>query len=104
MFLLFSIILVALIYLKDEKIELYEQITIEHGDTLWSLADQYSGKMTKHDWVRAVMKENALASEIVISGQQITVPIEKNSTYITMRNEPTHVHTIKIAREDNEPK
>lgn len=104
MFLLFSFILVALIYIKDEKIELYEQITIEQGDTLWSLAEQYSGKMTKHDWVHAVIRDNALHSEDVISGQVLAVPVEKNSAYIAERNEPSHVQSIKVAREDNESK
>ena len=31
-----TIAFVAYLYITDEKIEQYEHITIEHGDTLWS--------------------------------------------------------------------
>ena len=44
MFLIFSIVFIALILIKDDKIELYEQVTIEQGDTLWTLAEQYRVK------------------------------------------------------------
>lgn len=104
MFFLFSFIYIAFILITDEQIELYEQITIEQGDTLWSLAEQYSGKMAKHDWINAVKKENALSGEHVVSGQTLIVPIEKNSKYIAEINEPIHTQSIKVARENNESK
>lgn len=47
-----AVAFIAYIYITDEKIHQYEQITIEHGDTLWSLADEYRGKMSTQDWSR----------------------------------------------------
>lgn len=102
MFLMFSILFIALILIKDEKIELYEQVTIAHGDTLWTIAEQYRGKMEKHDWIIAVKKQNELKTEKVVSGQVLTVPVEKNSIYLTERNIPDDAQSIKVARDNNE--
>ena len=104
MFLVFSIVFIALILIKDDKIELYEQVTIEQGDTLWTLAEQYRGKMDKHDWIHTVKKQNELTTEAVVSGQTLIVPVEKNSIYLTERNEPYDAQSIKVARENNEAK
>lgn len=57
MFLLFSVFMMALFMMQDDNIELYEHVSIEHGDTLWSLAEQYRGKMAKHDWINEVKKK-----------------------------------------------
>ena len=102
MFFVFSIIFIAIILIKDEKIELYEHVTIEQGDTLWTLAEQYRGKMDKHDWIHTVKKQNELTSESVASGQTLIVPVEKNSIYLTKRNETYDAQSIKVAREDND--
>lgn len=102
MFFLFSFIFIAFIFVKDEQIELYEHVTIEQGDTLWSLANQYRGKMAQHDWIHEVKKENALEGELVVSGQILVVPVEKNSKYISQLNEPSNMESIKVVRENNE--
>lgn len=104
MFILFSILFLAFILVKDERITTYEHITIEQGDTLWSLAEQYRGKMAEHDWIAAVKKENILRDEKIISGQLLLVPIVKNSKYVVGQSESLEVHTIKIASENNESK
>ncbi len=102
MLLVFSILLLAVIVIKDDKIELYEHVTIEHGDTLWSLAEQYHGKMTKHDWVNIVKKENSLRDEKIVLGQIIVVPVEQDSHYIAKVNETSDVQLIKVASENND--
>ena len=48
MMMIFALLFSAVLFLTDEDIEKYEQITIGHGESLWSLADQYRGKMSKH--------------------------------------------------------
>lgn len=102
MLLLFSILLLAVIFIKDDKIELYEHITIEHGDTLWSLAEQYHGKMAKHDWINEVIKENNLRDEKIVLGQILVVPVEKHSRYIAQLDESFDVQSIKVVRENND--
>lgn len=102
MFLMFSILLLVLIFHKDNNIELYEQVSIEQGDTLWSLADHYRGKMATHDWINKVKKENGLRDGKVVSGQILVVPVEKEAQYIVQLNESSDVSTIKVARDNNE--
>ena len=104
MFLVFSIVFIALILIKDNKIELYEQVTIEQGDTLWALAEQYRGKMDKHDWIHTVKKQNELTTEAVVSGQTLIVPVEKNSIYLAEGYSQNDAQSIKVARENNEAK
>lgn len=74
-----TVAFVAYLYITDEKIEQYEHITIEQGDTLWSLADQYRGKMSTKDWVAFVKKENDLFNRILTTGQTISIPVAKDS-------------------------
>ncbi|MGE7021168.1 cell division suppressor protein YneA [Solibacillus cecembensis] len=104
MFFLFSFLFLAFIIAKDEQITSYEHITIEQGDTLWSLAGQYRGKMAEHDWIVTVKKENALRDGKIISGQLLLVPIVKNSKHIVGLSESPEIHTIKVASETNESK
>lgn len=89
-FFIFSLFVITVVALTDEKVEQYEQVEVEHGDTLWSLADQYRGKMSVQDWIAFVKEENQLSNETIIIGQQIKVPVEKKSNYIA-----------KITTEDN---
>lgn len=88
---------IAYIFLTDVKIEQYEQITIEHGDTLWSLAEDYRGKMSTQDWVAFVKKENHLFDGMVQAGQIITVPIAKDSVYIANLSTQGDNKSIKVA-------
>ncbi|MEK4228877.1 cell division suppressor protein YneA [Solibacillus sp. FSL H8-0538] len=99
MFLAFSIVFITYILVTDEHIAQYEQIEIEHGDTLWSLADQYRGKMTKQDWISYVTKENHLTSEHIVIGQSLSVPVEKESQYIVQQSSPDEHHSVKVASE-----
>ena len=79
-----AVAFIAYIYMTDEKIEQYEQITIAYGETLWSLADEYRGKMSTQDWVVFVQKENHLFEGMLQAGQTITIPVAKDSVYICL--------------------
>lgn len=96
----FSIVMFTFLIFEDEKIEKYEQVTIVQGDTLWSLAETYRGKMDKNDWINFVKKENGLWDEKVLSGQVLIVPVVKDSYYIANLNqiESTNEKTVKVAR------
>lgn len=82
MFLGFSVIFVTYILLTDDNIATYEQIEIEYGDTLWRLADHYSGEMEKEEWIAIVKKLNYLTTDDIMAGQQLVVPIVSNSLYL----------------------
>lgn len=95
----FSIIMFVFLAVSDEKIEAYEHVTIEQGDTLWSLAETYRGKMATHDWISFVQKENGLLDEKVVFGQVLVVPVEKDSRYIAQINsKESSQQSIKVAR------
>ena len=96
-----TIAFVAYLYITDEKIEQYEQITIEHGDTLWSLAEQYRGKMSTKDWVTFVKKENNLFNQVLTTGQIIVIPVAKDSVYIANLSleEEEDENSVKVASE-----
>ena len=94
-----TIAFVAYLYITDEKIEQYEHITIEQGDTLWSLAEQYRGKMSTKDWVTFVKKENDLFNQVMTTGQTIIIPIVKDSMYIANLSLEEDENTVKVASE-----
>lgn len=99
MILIFAIVFLSVIALTDEKIEKYEQITIEYGDSLWSLADQYRGKMSKHDWIASVEKSNNVKRDALQAGTVINIPVEKNSTYIVQKQ--AEKESMKVAVNSN---
>ncbi len=92
-----AVAFIAYIYMTDEKIEQYEQITIAHGETLWSLADEYRGKMSTQDWVAFVQKENHLFEGMLQAGQTITIPVAKDSVYIANLSNEEDGKSIKVA-------
>ena len=94
-----TVAFVAYLYITDEKIEQYEQITIEHGDTLWSLAEQYRGKMSTQDWVAFVQKENHLFDNRLTTGQTITIPVAKDSVYIANLSAEEDENSVEVASE-----
>ena len=94
-----TIVFVAYLYITDEKIEQYEHITIEQGDTLWSLAEQYRSKMSTKDWVTFVQKENDLFNQVLNTGQTITIPVEKDSIYIANLSLEEDENSVKVASE-----
>jgi len=72
------------IYITDEQVD-HEYITIEKGDTLWSLAELYRGKMDTSEWIAYVKSHNNLYNDSIIVGEELYIPIEKESIYVTMK-------------------
>ncbi|MEO4053308.1 LysM peptidoglycan-binding domain-containing protein [Solibacillus sp. CAU 1738] len=96
---LFSLFVISVVAITDEKIEQYEQVFVEHGDTLWSLANEYRGKMSMQDWIIFVKEENRLANETIIIGQQLKIPVEKSSNYIA-KITTEESNSVKVASEN----
>ncbi|RXH52934.1 LysM peptidoglycan-binding domain-containing protein [Kurthia gibsonii] len=51
------------------------EIRITEGDTLWSLAQKYSGDMKPQKWMNQVINENNLVDGQIMAGEKLTVPI-----------------------------
>lgn len=93
-FVAFTVFVISVLVITDEDIEQYEEIVIEHGDTLWSLAEQYRGKMSTEQWIGFVKKSNYLSDEKIVIGQQLLVPIEKRSIIAKQMTEDSHSREV----------
>ncbi|GED18438.1 MULTISPECIES: cell division suppressor protein YneA [Kurthia] len=51
------------------------EIRITEGDTLWSLAQKYSGDMKPQKWMNQVINQNNLVDGQIMAGEKLTVPI-----------------------------
>lgn len=71
--LLLSIVGISGSVATSEAPRTLEYVTVNHGDSLWSLADQYS-EGDPRDWIAEVVTLNALDSSTLIPGQQIALP------------------------------
>lgn len=55
----------------------FKSITIENGDTLWSIAQKYMDDDhydTVHDYINEVKKMNALSNDDITYGQHLIIP------------------------------
>lgn len=90
----FSVIFIAYIFLTDNNIETYEQIEIAYGDTLWLLADNYSGQMGRLEWIALVKKINYLHTDTIVEGQQLLVPVVTKSNFLASKHEAQQSITV----------
>lgn len=51
-----------------------EFVTVQSGDSLWSLADVYAPSEDPRDWIAEVVLLNALETADLTPGQQIALP------------------------------
>jgi len=52
----------------------YKSVQIRPGDSLWGLAEEYSGgRMSVEDYIRELRSMNRLTSDTIHSGQYLTV-------------------------------
>ena len=91
-----SFIIIGIVYVTDEKVE-QTNITIEHGDTLWTLSELYRGKMSSEKWIAQVKKANNIESDHIVSGKQLIIPIEENSYYIAYKKVEQYEQKIEVA-------
>ena len=54
--------------------ESYNEIYINDGDTLWTLSEKYRGNTPKQDWISEVMAVNNLNTQMIHSGDSLTIP------------------------------
>ncbi|RNF40555.1 LysM peptidoglycan-binding domain-containing protein [Planococcus salinus] len=75
----FSLILLLsfshLVLLQKEERQM-SQIHIEKGDTLWTMAESFSGDTPHQEWIKEIMDENGLSTPHLIAGQTIKIPRE----------------------------
>lgn len=57
----------------------FEQVTVMPGDTLWSIAETVAPESDPRDVIDAIMRLNALPSGALVSGEQLSIPLEYTS-------------------------
>ncbi|MBD8025339.1 LysM peptidoglycan-binding domain-containing protein [Ureibacillus sp. Re31] len=87
----------AILLITDNGDITYEQIEVQHGDTLWTLAEQYRGKMTKQEWIQKVKNENNLIGENIVAGHDITVLVNEDSVYMAKLENEDNLHSVEVA-------
>lgn len=79
----FSLTLAVTVMKTDAKesteipeIKYYTSIDVLRGDTLWTIAGEYAGEHynTREDYIKEVMRINALSDETICAGQHIVIP------------------------------
>lgn len=90
-----TLFIVGYFIITDNGNTTYKDIEIQHGDTLWTLAEQYSGNMEKVEWIEKVKAENNLKNEHIVAGKQLTIPVSADQVYIASENE--EINEIKVA-------
>ena len=53
------------------------QVEIAEGDSLWTLAESFSGTTPHHEWIEEIMKENNLSTSKIIAGQSLKIPSDQ---------------------------
>lgn len=60
---------------QESKQRYYTNITIQSGDTLWQIADQYchEGNLSIDEYVQEVKKINRLENDTIHTGQKLLI-------------------------------
>ncbi|KAB7708184.1 LysM peptidoglycan-binding domain-containing protein [Bacillus aerolatus] len=74
---------VMLILNMSEEHNPYKEITVQEGDSLWSIAGQYvkENGMKEEDFIIWVQKENKLYSAKIIPGDTLVIPVDSSQSY-----------------------
>ncbi len=64
---------------KTDQKDMFSTVTVQDGDSLWTLADQYSKEhhMSKVDFINWVENENNLKTANIKSGDSLIIPVKK---------------------------
>lgn len=87
----------AFLLITDTGKTTYEQIEIQHGDTLWTLAETYRGNMSIQEWIRQVKAENGISDEHIVAGHALIVPVNSDSIYIAKIKSEENLHSVEVA-------
>ncbi|HWL23883.1 MAG TPA: LysM peptidoglycan-binding domain-containing protein [Ureibacillus sp.] len=90
------LLIAAYVLITDDGNTTYEQIEVQHGDSLWSLAEKYRGNMPAHEWIKAVKVENNLDGEIIVAGRDLSIPLSGDIVIMAQDTEE-HQSQVKVA-------
>ncbi|WP_180954708.1 LysM peptidoglycan-binding domain-containing protein [Bacillus sp. V5-8f] len=66
---------------EQENMDNYLSIKVATGETLWQLADRYeTEKLSRTQFISWIEEQNGISAESLQPGDEIFIPVEKNST------------------------
>ena len=86
-----GLLFAAYLFITDPGDVSQTEIEVAHGDSLWSLAEQYRGKMKSDEWIKLVKAENELSNIRIIAGKSLVIPVVGD-------DQPNPINSIEIAR------
>ncbi|PLS04761.1 cell division suppressor protein YneA [Neobacillus cucumis] len=80
-----SFTLAIVLSFKHHSDDRYVKVTIEQGDTLWKISNQFKDQhsLTNKEFVSWVKKHNENASDQIFPGEEIVIPVSKKATQTT---------------------
>ena len=69
-----SIVLTFVIGISSQTNDSKVEITVQSGDTLWTLSEKYKGNLPQSEWITTVMNVNNLNHPMIISGDTLIIP------------------------------
>lgn len=66
-----------------------QEITIEAGDTLWTLSQKYHGTMSQSKWLHQVKVDNNINGSLIVAGKTLWIPVtdNKNTTKLEIASD-----------------
>ncbi|MDW0115650.1 LysM peptidoglycan-binding domain-containing protein [Sporosarcina thermotolerans] len=61
--------------IKESKRNTFIEITVNDGDTLWGLAQDFSENKRTHRWIDEVMVLNNLETSMIKTGEKLKLPV-----------------------------
>lgn len=57
-----------------ESVVEFSYVTVQPGDSMWTLAERFAQQQDPRDWISDVVALNGLHSTSLFAGQQIAIP------------------------------
>jgi hypothetical protein len=73
----FTICLIIAISSDSGNTEKYISITVNKGDTIWDMSEEYAGmySMSKDQFIKWVENHNGITANKLVSGSEIVIPV-----------------------------
>ncbi|OIK13172.1 LysM peptidoglycan-binding domain-containing protein [Bacillus sp. MUM 13] len=86
--LVFVLSLIYSINLNNDGKQSYQSVTVQSGDTLWKIADQYKTEdLTKVEFIDWIEKHNDIYSRTLKPGDNIIIPVTKGELVSNLASE-----------------
>jgi cell division protein YceG involved in septum cleavage len=81
--------LVVAICISHEDENQYMSVTVEKGDSIWQISEQFEGKyaMSNKEFIKWVEKQNSISANQLAVGEEITIPVRLEEENLRLASE-----------------